>query len=333
VAIIVATLALSTYILVSVFDDLDWNAVVDALRSLDDAEIIAVVSLWILWIGCQGLQTASMIAGLPVRRGVIAFLGPASVTSVVPGPSDLPVRFRMLRSWGHSTEQATLAVAAGGFFSIGIKLVLPVIAAIGLVISDTPIDGTLRTIVIIALLVGVGLVIFGIVFRSERRTIAFGRMLDPLWRAGLKLIRRKPSDPLGDKLVEARTKSLDILRDRWLIASWGTTLTAVARFGLLLMAVRFTGLPEDAASWPQVFVVYAIVQGLTVLPITAGDTGVSEVAYIGLLTAAAGQDYVNQITAGVLLFRLLTWLVIISSPAPRSSSSSRSSCSARTPSV
>ena len=56
---------------------------------------------------------------------------------------------------------------------------------------------------------------------------------------------------------------------------------------------------------------YAVVQGLTVLPITAGDAGVSEVAYIGLLTAAAGSQYVNQITAGVLIFRVLTWVIII----------------------
>jgi hypothetical protein len=38
---------------------------------------------------------------------------------------------------------------------------------------------------------------------------------------------------------------------------------------------------------------------------------VSEIAYIGLLTAAAGSQYVNQITAGVLIFRVLTWIVII----------------------
>ena len=96
-----------------------------------------------------------------------------------------------------------------------------------------------------------------------------------------------------------------------MIGTWATVSTAATRFALLLMAIRFTGTPEDAISWPQIFVVYAVVQGLTVLPITAGDAGVSEVAYIGLLTAAAGSQYVNQITAGVLIFRVLTWVVII----------------------
>jgi uncharacterized membrane protein YbhN (UPF0104 family) len=58
-------------------------------------------------------------------------------------------------------------------------------------------------------------------------------------------------------------------------------------------------------------VVFALVQGLTVFPITAGDAGVSEIAYIGMLTAAAGSEFVNQISAAVLIFRILTWLLII----------------------
>jgi uncharacterized membrane protein YbhN (UPF0104 family) len=77
------------------------------------------------------------------------------------------------------------------------------------------------------------------------------------------------------------------------------------------MALRFTGVSDEALGWGQVFVVYALVQGLTVLPLTPGDAGTSEVAYIGLLTAAAGSGLVNEITAAVILFRLLTWLIII----------------------
>ena len=124
-------------------------------------------------------------------------------------------------------------------------------------------------------------------------------------------MRRDQRDDLGTRLVAARTQALERLRGRWLTATWATALTAALRYSLLLMAVRFAGVPDEAASWAQVFVVYAIVQGLTVLPITAGDVGVSEVALIGFLTAAAGTDYVNQVTAGVLIFRILTWLLII----------------------
>ena len=67
---------------------------------------------------------------------MLAYLAPAAVTALVPGPSDLPLRYRMLTSWGSGGSEATLALAASGLFSVGIKLVLPVIAAVGLLVSD-----------------------------------------------------------------------------------------------------------------------------------------------------------------------------------------------------
>jgi hypothetical protein len=311
VVFVVGTLALSAWILVRVFGDLDWSEVWDAVTSLDDAEVVALAAVWALWIAAQGMQTASLIAKLPVRRGVVAYLGPASVTSVVPGPSDLPVRFRMLRSWGHSSDEATLAVAAGSIFSIGIKLGLPVVAAIGLLLSNAEVSGSLRTIAVVAILIGIAMVLAGFVFRSERRTAAIGRWLDPIWRTALRLLRKPADVELEVRIVAARNQAVEVLRDRWLIATWSTVLTAGLRFCLLLLALRFTGVPSEAVGWTGVFVAYALVQGLTVLPITAGDTGVSEIAYISLLTAAAGSEFVNQVTAGVLLFRILTWLIII----------------------
>lgn len=309
--LVVGALVLSGFILVNTFEDLDYQAIIDSVSSLEDAEFIALVSMWVIWVTCQGLLTGALVKGLPVRRGVVAYLGPAGVTSVLPGPSDLPFRHKMFTTWGYSPTEATLAVAAGGVFSIGIKLVLPLVAAIGLLVSNTPIDGTLRTIVVVAVLVGVGVLGVAYVFGAERRTAWMGRVLTTVWAFALRLLRKPDPPDLAAKMIDARAESIERLRDRWVIGTWATVITAAARFALLLMSLRFTGTPESAISWPQVFVVYAVVQGLTVLPITAGDAGVSEVAYIGLLTASAGTQYVNQITAGVLIFRVLTWVIII----------------------
>ena len=308
---VVLALGISAWILVATFDDIDLDAILEAARSLDDAETISLVSMWLLWIGAQGLLTASLVPGLPVRRGVVAFLGPAGVTMVVPGPSDLPVRYRMLTSWGRTTGEATLSVAAGGIFSIGIKLVLPVVAAIGLLVSDAPIDGTLRTVVAICLVVGLVMVAAAFVFGSAKRTEQAGGLLGPIWATVMRLLRKPEPPDLAAQMLGARTRAVHTLRERWLVASWATVLTAASKFALLLMTLRFTGMTEAQLSWTEIFVVFALVQGLTVIPISAGDAGVSEIAYIGLLTAAAGSEYVNQISAAVLIFRVLTWLLII----------------------
>lgn len=311
IVLVVAALAFSGWVLATTFDDLDLGEVLAAIGSLSDAELISLGAMWLLWVASQGLLTASLVPHLPVRRGVIAFLGPAAVASIIPGPSDLPVRYRMLTSWGRTTGEATLAVAAGGIFSIGIKLVLPVVAAIGLLLSDAPIDGTMRMLVTIGLIVGLLIAGFAWVFGSERRTERVGRLIAPVWGAALRLLRKPQPSDLATRMVSVRTRSVQVLRERWLTATWGTVLTAATRYALLLMALRFTGTGQGTLSWGQVFVVFALVQGLTVIPITAGDAGVSEIAYIGLLTAAAGSEYVNQISAGVLIFRLITWLALI----------------------
>jgi putative heme transporter len=311
IVLVVAALGGSFWLLANVFDDLDPAEIRSAVASLDDAELLSLGAMWLLWIGAQGLLTASLVPGLAVRHGVVAFLGPAAITSVVPGPSDLPIRYQMLSSWGRSPGEAMLAVTAGGVFSIGVKLVLPVIAALGLVISDVPITGTLRTVVVISLVVGLGLAILAVVLGSERRTEQAGRLIAPVFSWVLRLLRKPEPADLPARMVAARAGAVQTLNDRWLIASWATVLTAGTKLALLLMALRFVGVDDDTLPWTQVFVVYALVQGLTVLPITAGDAGVSELAYIGLLTAAAGDEWVNQITAAVLIFRLMTWLLIV----------------------
>lgn len=311
VLLVVTALVVSAVVLALAFDDLELDEIRAALGSLDDAEILALGAMWVLWLGAQGLQTASLIPKLPVRRGVVAFLGPSAVSSVVPGPSDLPVRYQMLTSWGTTSSEATLAIAAGGLFSIGIKLVLPVVAAAGLLLSGAPIDRSLRTIVVVAVLVAIGLGLFAVLLGSERRTARAGRLFDPLWRRTMRLLRRPDPEHLADRLVAVRAQALDTIRGRWLMATWGTVLTATTSLALLVMSLRFTGVPEDSLSWFGVFVVFALVQGLTVLPITAGNAGVSEVAYIGMLTAAAGGSSVNAVAAAVILFRLLTWIAVI----------------------
>ncbi len=241
---VVGALVLSGFILVNTFEDLDYQAIIDSVSSLEDADFIALIAMWVIWVTCQGLLTGALVKGLPVRRGVVAYLGPAGVTSVLPGPSDLPFRHKMFTTWGYSPTEATLAVAAGGVFSIGIKLVLPVVAAIGLIVSNTPIDGTLRTIVVIAVLVGVGVLGVAYVFGAERRTAWMGRMLTAVWAFVLRLLRKPDPPDLAEKMIDARAESIERLRDRWIIGTWATVITAGARFALLLMSLRFTGTPD-----------------------------------------------------------------------------------------
>jgi len=310
--LMVAALAGSGWLLRSAFGDLDTSAVIDAAQGLDDAEIISLVGITAIMVWAEGLLTSAVVPGLPARRGVLAWLGPNGVAAVVPGPSDMPVRYRMFVSWGYSPSIAGIAVAGSGIINIGNKLLLPVIAGVALALADIPIGGVMSSIVIGAIVLG-GLVALGaFVFGSERRTAMFGGVVDRFWGATLRLLRREQSgQALAARLVAQRNTSINLLRGRWLRALASISLVTVIRVGLFVMCVRFVGVPQQAISWLAIFCVWAIVLGLTVIPIMPGNAGLSELAYVGLLTPIAGRRYVNEITAGVLIFRLLTWVLLI----------------------
>ena len=108
-----------------------------------------------------------------------------------------------------------------------------------------------------------------------------------------------------------RTEAAALLRGSWHKSLAAITFVTFVRVALLVMSLRFVGVPESVLSWVSIFCVWAIVRGLNVIPLMPGGVGVSEVAYIGMLTAISGQQYVNEVTAGVLVYRMLTWLLMI----------------------
>jgi putative heme transporter len=311
-AITIVALVFSGLLIARVFDDFDWSEVLDAMGSLSGTEVISLAMTWVVFISAQGLMTSSLLPGLPVRRGVMAYLGPAAVSSAIPGPSDLPVRYKMFLSWGLDPREAQLAVGANGIFSIGAKLLLPVVAGVILALTPIPVSGAASALMTVSIVLGVVLVVIGVVFGSERRTAAAGRFLSPVWRAGLRLLRKEAGDQdLPERLVAVRNDALRTVRDRWWMATWAAFLVSSLKAVLLIMCLRFVGVDADVLRWVPIFVVFALVEGMSAVPIMPGNVGVAEVAYISMLTAIAGGENVNAIASGILLFRLLTWLILI----------------------
>jgi len=310
--IVVAALTISTVVLFNIFEDLDFDAIRDAINELSDAEWISLTFAWLIWIGSQGLQTASLVKGLPARRGVLAFLGPSAVSSMIPGPSDLPVRFSMYQSWDVTRDEAATAVAASGIFSITSRLALPALAGLMIAFGDLEISGFLSVIVITTVTLAVVIAVTGFILGSAKRTRSAGEKLQRPYNGFRRLFRKEPDErDLGDTLSTYRAETVDYLADKWLVTTVTTFLTYIAKGCLLVLCLRFVGIPEDALGWAAIAAVFALVQGITMLPITPGSAGIAEIALVGMLAPIAGPDYVNEVAAGVLLDRLATWLLII----------------------
>ena len=310
VGMIVVLLLLLWRLLDAVLDDFDPEQVWEAIRGYRDAEVISMLAVYLVWIAANGWLVGS-VAGIDLGKGTLAWLGPSSVAAVVPGPSDLAVRYEMYSTWGLGSRSSALAVATSGVFTVGTKLLLPPVAFVMLLaVGDS--DGLVTKIGAVGAvaLVAAGLVGFA-VLKSNRVASWLGGIVERVWSVVLRLARRPDHDGFVDRVLALRGELSMILAARWLGATGASALTAAAGTGLLTLAVRFAGVPEDVVGFHHIFATYAVVQGLTVIPITPGNAGIAEGASIAMLVAFAGQEWANQITAAVLVYRLLTWLLII----------------------
>jgi hypothetical protein len=63
--------------------------------------------------------------------------------------------------------------------------------------------------------------------------------------------------------------------------------------------------------WQTSLAAFAFVRLLTVLPVTPGGAGITELGLVGILAAGADHKVAAQVTAAVLLYRAVTYLVPI----------------------
>jgi len=77
---------------------------------------------------------------------------------------------------------------------------------------------------------------------------------------------------------------------------------------VLLACLRGVGLSQAEVSWQTSLAAYAFVRLVTVLPLTPGGLGITELGLVGVLAAGAGPRESAQVTAAVLLYRAVTYL-------------------------
>jgi uncharacterized membrane protein YbhN (UPF0104 family) len=85
----------------------------------------------------------------------------------------------------------------------------------------------------------------------------------------------------------------------------------LAWFLVLQLSLWAVGVSSDVLPPSAVLTAMAAVALLALIPITPGAIGVSEVAYLGLLSAVAGDAMTGPITAAIVIFRAAQWLVPI----------------------
>ena len=265
----------------------------------------AAASMLTYWITIR-----AVLPWIGLRQAAAVSLGSNAVASTLPagGAVAVGVSWAMLSSWGLSTADYVLYALVTGIWNIFTLLGLPFLAVLIMATARRPdvslIIGASVGLALLAAMAG-GLVLL---LHSE----ALARCVARTLRRALAMAAR-----LGRWVPPASAAgSLPALRDRAgaLVAARGWRITAaivashLMLWLVLLACLRAAGLSQAQLPWQTSLAAFAFIRLFTVLPITPGGLGITELGLIGILADGAGHKASVQVTAAVLMYRAVTYL-------------------------
>ena len=267
--------------------------------------VAAAASMASTWV-----MICSVLPSIRLREAAVVNLGSNAVANTLPagGALAMGVSWAMLSSWGVSTAQYVLYTLVSGIWTVFARLGLPVLALLVLATAARPGAGLIAAAAVGLLLLAALAAGLGLLVRSEAFAFRAGGALQYAAVTACRLVRRPASFDVPGSLLGFRRQAGALIAARgWRI----TVTTAAANLTLwlvLLACLRGVGLSQAQVSWQTSLAAYAFVRLLTVLPITPGGLGITELGLIGILADGAAHQATARITAAVLLYRAVTYL-------------------------
>jgi putative heme transporter len=290
----------------------DYGAVAAALSTLTATQLAALAGTTGLAYVANAAPSRILVPGLSWPHAIGADLAGRAVVSTIPGPTDVATRFLLYRQWSIPADVATAGIVFNAFFETLSDLILPLIATLGVLVAGHQPRPTvvLLSVVGVAILT-VALLLLVAIVRSESLAGRLGRALESIASRLGRLFRRQPPTGIVDGVMQVRVRSHEILSRRGALGFAAAVLARLAWFLVLQVSLWSVGVTSEVLPPSAVLTTMAAVSLLGLIPITPGAIGVSEVAYLGLLTAIVGEVMTAPITAAIVMFRAAQWLVPI----------------------
>jgi putative heme transporter len=249
--------------------------------------------------------------GLSFGHAMVMTQSSTAVANTVPGGSAIGIgmTYTMLGSWGYSRSKTTTAVLVSGVWNSFIKLAMPVLALALLLLQGGAGGGRVTAALLgIAGLVG-SITVFALILRSEEGARRFGLLAGRIASRVLRLLRRPPVHGWELATMKFRSRTIDLVAHRWLSITVTSLVSHLSLYLVLLVALRDVGVSNRQVGWAEILAVFAFARLATAIPFTPGGIGFVEAVLIAGLTAAGGNR--AQVTAAVLVYRVLTWALPI----------------------
>jgi uncharacterized membrane protein YbhN (UPF0104 family) len=288
-----------------------YAEIFEAITQLSVVEIVELSAFWILVMLVYSGVLTSSLPGLTHPQALVLNFAGSAVSNVVPfgGAAGVAATYTMTMSWGLPVPTVTLSILISGIWNVFTKMAIPVFALSVLVASGRSTAGlVVPTLVGLFVLVG-GIIIFGLVLRSESLAVAVGRLAQAVGSRLMRLVRRPATVGWDRAVVDFRHHSMGLVRARWKALTFWMLAYNAGQYGLLLMCVRMLGATNDQLGWIEVLAAFAFANLLTTVAITPSGVGFVEAGTVAALIAFGGNEVGSA--AAVLLFRGYTYLLEI----------------------
>jgi uncharacterized membrane protein YbhN (UPF0104 family) len=282
---------------------IDFEAVWEAMKGLTWWELLILLVIAIGRIPTEAMIYRALLPGLHLRVGTEAYLSQNFAGTVLPPPASSIVQYAYFRTDGFEERQSLIGAVGSFIFPSAGRMAMPLVAVAFLTATGygNPEAFWIAIASLVVLLIA-GVVIW-LVGRSDNSARWVGDQSGRLISAVLAIFRRKPVTGVGDMLVNFRTHTYAIVRQRWLAGSIAVTINLFLTYVLLVVSLRFVGLSNDDISASQIFSALAI--GFfagAVLPVTSSGLGTVDAIIISALSAMSGNSDLSA--AGEFVWRI-----------------------------
>ena len=255
----------------------------------------------------------AVLPSIRLHQAAVVNLGSSAAANTLPagGALAMGVSWAMLSSWGVGTADFVLYTLVSGIWNVFARFGLPVLALLILLTAGPAPAGLIAAAAAGLALLAVAAAGLGLLIRSESFALRAGRALQRALAIGCRLVRRPASLDIPASLLGFRGRAGALIAGRgWRITA-ATAASNLTLWLVLLACLRGVGLPQGEVPWQTSLAAFASVRLLTVLPVSPGGLGVTELGLVAILAAGAGHRASAQVTAAVLLYRAVTYLLPI----------------------
>lgn len=299
-----ALIAIALYYFTRLVRRIDWGTVGHALSLLTAWQIAVLLLFVVARQVVSAFPLSLFVPGLGLGGALANDLGGTTVAVVTPPPADIVVRMAMFRTWGVDVSRGLAGLILNSLFYYVARLAAPVL---GFLLAwfwlgfDPALAWPALTGGGVALAIAV---VLALSMRSSGTAAAAGRLAGRL----LRKVRKSAPGPedLERRFVEFYENVSDRLYKTWPAAGLSMVLLLALEASILVLSLRFVGVPPDLATAVLIASSFLGLYPLTALPFMGlGVMDATVITFIAHRSPASA----SELVAGLIVWRVCVQLV------------------------